>query len=87
MLRWSSIAAACLALAPLSACVVHTHPATTVVVPPGQAKKIVHVHGVDCGHCWTGDEWIVLAPAHVHGPGCGHVLVSGAWHVVRVKVK
>jgi hypothetical protein len=47
----------------LSVACVHTHPHG---MPPGQAKKSLHVHGHQCGHVYVGGTWVVSAKNGKH---------------------
>jgi hypothetical protein len=49
-------------VAGLSGCV-HPHG-----MPPGQAKKVVHVHAHGCGHECVGGNWVTVSG----GPSKGH---------------
>ncbi|HET9480254.1 MAG TPA: hypothetical protein VFP98_00725 [Candidatus Polarisedimenticolia bacterium] len=48
----------CLPLA--AAGCVSRHPSHPHGMPPGQAKKMVHVHGAGCGHVFVDGAWIVV---------------------------
>ncbi len=74
------IVVACLLL--VSGCVSHPHRVSRHPhgMPPGQAKKLAHVHGFNCAHIFVGGIWIELEAGHVHGPDCGHLKMNGAWH-------
>ena len=56
----------------LAGCVSH-HPAHPHVMPPGQAKQLVHVHGDGCGHVYVGGVWVVgSGGGHGHGRSGKH---------------
>ena len=65
----------------LSLCILLTagcvHPRHSVHphgMPPGQAKKMAHVHASGCGHVHVDGAWIVVSSGNPHGSkqGKGH---------------
>ena len=61
-----------LGLALLSgACVHHNNSRHPHGLPPGQAKKVVHSHGHNCGHVHVEGHWVVETSTHGHGSGRG----------------
>ena len=59
-------------------------------MPPGQAKKVLHVHGPGCGHLYTAGRWILVGKHHPgkrygkkHHPGKRY----GKKHHVKMKAK
>ena len=51
--------ALCLVFA--AGCVGHGRAVHPHGMPPGQAKKVAHVHIDGCGHVYTGGAWVVVA--------------------------
>ena len=41
-------------------------------MPPGQAKKVVHAHGHDCGHVFVGGNWVTSIHPYNAKKGKGH---------------
>ena len=64
MRRMMLVLVACLTL-PSLGCVGHHH-GHPHGMPPGQAKKLGHVHGVGGGHSVRGGGWVGVSTGSVH---------------------
>ncbi len=64
--------ALCVLLA--AGCVNRRHSSHPHGMPPGQAKKVAHVHASGCGHALVDGVWIAVSSGKVHGSkkGKGH---------------
>jgi hypothetical protein len=66
-MRLASLFLAAATVAVATACVApRSHPHG---MPPGQAKKLGHVHGLSCGHVLVDGVWIVAASGGHAGRG------------------
>ncbi len=59
----------------LTGCVHQHHMSHPVGMPPGQAKKVAHVHAEGCGHVYLDGVWISVSTGtsgHSHDKGRKH---------------
>ncbi len=70
MRKYTWILGICVAVT--ASCVHPRHLGHPHGMPPGQVKKVGHLHGSACGHMFVGGAWIVVSSPHAPGKQHGH---------------